>query len=75
MKTQDLRDNDLDSIWTPGPFWTPQGLQTATVPPAFPGTELALTRAVESALEVPFTKQKTRCALYKDDYQEFPVAM
>jgi len=29
MKTQDLRGNDLDSIWTPEPFWTPHGLHIA----------------------------------------------
>jgi hypothetical protein len=31
MKTQGLRDNDLDSIWTPGPFWTPDGLHRTGV--------------------------------------------
>ena len=28
MKTRDLRDSDLDSIWTPKAFWTPFGLHT-----------------------------------------------
>jgi hypothetical protein len=26
MKTQDLRENDLDAIWTPGPFSGGSGL-------------------------------------------------
>jgi hypothetical protein len=33
MKTQELRDNDLDAIWTPEAFWTPRGLHfAATIP-------------------------------------------
>jgi hypothetical protein len=52
MKTQDLREKDLDSIWTPGAFWTPRGLHTQPQFHIFLGTELALTRAVEIAFSM-----------------------
>jgi hypothetical protein len=46
MKTQDLHEKDLDSIWTPEAFWTPRGLHTQPQFHMFLGTEFALTRAV-----------------------------
>jgi len=50
MKTQDLRDKDLDAIWTPEAFWTPPGLHTHLQFHIFRGTEFAFTRAVYWAM-------------------------
>ena len=67
MKTQDLRDNDLDAIWTPEAFWTPRGLHTRPQFHIFLGTELALTRAVEIAFSM-FAHEcgDNNCFLYAD---------
>ena len=46
MKTEDLRDNDLDAIWTPEAFWTPPRLHTQLQFHIFRGTEFALTRGL-----------------------------
>ena len=50
MKTQELRDNDLDAIWTPEGFWTPNGLHAGLQSHIFFGTEFAFTRAVYWAM-------------------------
>jgi hypothetical protein len=53
MKTQDLRDSDLDSIWTPGRFSGRFGLHVDSTNgqshQPCSGTELASTRAVDPA--------------------------
>jgi hypothetical protein len=35
MKTRDLHDSDVDAIWSPEAFWTPNGLHNAVVNLAF----------------------------------------
>jgi hypothetical protein len=51
MKTQDLRDNDLDSIWTPGPFSVGFGLHldsTKQLPHSTLWNRTCSSRAVET---------------------------
>ena len=51
----------LDSTWTP---------HAATISQPLLELNLLLRARSKAPIWVPFTKQKTRCGLYKDDYQE-----
>ena len=68
MKTRDLHDNDLDSIWTPGAFSGRFGLHVDSAYDAPPqpssGPELAPTRAVDPPFRCRLPNVETTCRPY-----------
>ena len=70
MKTQGLRDNDLDSIWTPEVFGLHVDSTQVMLNSFSHGTDFALTRAVVPGhLMLSHECEDNIDLLYKDGYQ------
>jgi hypothetical protein len=68
MKTQDLRDHDLDSKWTPAPLSGEFGLRVDSTGGHQFGLSVAPTRAVYPPCEVVPRNVKQHIFLYKEGY-------